>query len=141
MPASALDVVKPAFEHMVQQLFKPFRWGQWVRLAITGLLAGELSGAGGCSFQIPGSVPPRDRSGQFLAQAVIGRNVVLIALLVLLVIALVVALMYISSRMRFVLFDSIVSKECRIRRYWAAHGDAALRYFGFQLLFTLALAV
>jgi len=126
---------------MVQQLFRPFRWDQWVRLSITGLLAGELSGAGGCSFQIPGGARSRDGADQFLAQAVIARNVVLISLAIFVGIALVIALVYVSSRMRFVLFDSIVAKECRIRRYWAAHGEAAYRYFGFQLLFILTVAV
>src|SRR5215475_6118846 len=45
---------------------------------------------------------------------------------------------YISSRMRFVLFDSVVAKECHIRRYWAQRGAPAFRYFAFQLLLALA---
>ena len=42
MPISAVDAISPAFEHTKQQLFKPFRFGQWTRLAFVGLLAGEL---------------------------------------------------------------------------------------------------
>ena len=135
MPASAVDVIRPAFEHTVRQLFKPFRFGQWVRLAFTGLLAGELGSSGGCSFRFPWRPP--SRSGQFLAQAVPRIGLlwfVAIAILVLLAIVLLIAFMYISSRMRFVLFDSVVAKECHIRRYWAQRGDPALRYFLFQLL-------
>ena len=46
MPISAMDSISLAFEHTKRQLFKPFRFGQWVRLAFVGLLAGEL-GSGG----------------------------------------------------------------------------------------------
>jgi hypothetical protein len=141
MPVSAVDVIRPAFDHTVRQLFKPFRLGQWVRLAFTGLLAGELGTSGGCSFQIPWRPP--NRSDQFLGQVLIPRTglwFVAIALLALLALVLVIALIYISSRMRFVLFDSVVAKECHIRRYWAQRGAPAFRYFAFQLLLVLAVA-
>jgi hypothetical protein len=140
MPASAVDVIRPAFDHTVRQLFKPFRLGQWVRLAITGLLAGELGTPGGCSAQIPWRPP--NRSDQLLAQAVIPRGglwFAAIVLLVLLALVLVIALIYISSRMRFVLFDSVVAKECNIRRYWAQRSGPAFRYFAFQLLLIMAI--
>ena len=138
MPASAVDVIRPAFDHTVRQLFKPFGLGQWVRLAVTGLLAGELGTPGGCSAQIP--FRPPNRSDQLLAQALprTGLWFAAIVLLVLLALVLVIALIYISSRMRFVLFDSVVAKECHIRRYWAQRSGPALRYFAFQLLLITA---
>src|SRR5882672_5814699 len=73
MPLSAIDTISVAFEHTKQQLFRPFRWGQWVRLAVLGLLTGELSSGGGCggggnSFSVPVPNPqtPR-RSDEFMA--------------------------------------------------------------------------
>src|SRR5215475_6118845 len=93
MPVSAVDVIRPAFDHTVRQLFKPFRLGQWVRLAFTGLLAGELGTSGGCSFQIPWRPP--NRSDQFLGQVLIPRTglwFVAIVLLALLALVLVIAL-------------------------------------------------
>ena len=48
MPTSAVDSITLAIEHTKQQLFKPFRIGQWTALAFVGLLAGEL-GANGCN--------------------------------------------------------------------------------------------
>jgi hypothetical protein len=134
MPVSAVDVVRPAMDHSVRQLFKPFRLGQWIRLAFTGLLAGELGTSGGCSFQLPWR--PSNRSEQFLAQGVASRNLLLalgIAALVVLGLALVVALLYVSSRMRFVLFDSVIARECRIRQFWRNRSVPAFRYFVFQL--------
>ena len=143
MPASAADVVSPAFKHTRQQLFKPFRFGQWVRLAIIGLLAGELGSAGGCGVQLPWR-PRSDGSQSLLAQAAIPRGPLFIlgvSALILLGIILLVALIYISSRMRFVLFDSVVAKECRIRRFWAERRSQGLNYFLFQLLFTVAMFI
>src|ERR1700674_5806487 len=50
---SAVDVIGPAFDGVKQQLFKPFRMSQWLRLAITGLLAGEMGVGGACTFRSP----------------------------------------------------------------------------------------
>ena len=140
MPSSAADVVSPAFEHTIQQLFKPFRLGQWTRLGITGLLAGELGSAGGCSFQIP-SIPQSGNSSEnFLAQGLPSVNAVALAAIVLTIVLgaiLLVALIYVNSMMRFVLFDSVIAKECHIRRYWAQRREPGFRYFVWQLLFTL----
>src|SRR4029077_9245427 len=61
-----------------------------------------------------------------------------IGLAVVLVLVLILALTYISSRMRFVLFDTVVHGECRIREYWSRRSEPALRYFLFQILFGLA---
>jgi hypothetical protein len=141
MPTSAADVIRPAFQHMVQQLFRPFRFGQWARLAVTGFLAGELSGSGGCSLQVPWRPRGGDRPELFLIQAApAARRLLFAALpfLILLAIVFFIVLIYINSRMRFVLFDSVVSKECHIKRFWAQRREPAFRYFLFQLLFALA---
>jgi hypothetical protein len=143
MPASATTVVTPAFEHTIQQLFKPFRLGQWTRLAVTGLLAGELGGLSGMSsgLQLP-SIPRNADGSQFLAQALPIANVlfiVLAGLLIMLGAVLFVLFIYVSSIMRFVLFDSVMAKECHIRRFWNARQEPGFRYFVFQLLFSLSL--
>jgi hypothetical protein len=44
---------------------------------------------------------------------------------------------YINSRMRFVLFDSIIAKECHIREYWARRRDVGWKFFIWQFLFSL----
>jgi hypothetical protein len=146
MPASAADVIKPAFEHMKQQLFQPFRLGQWVKIALVGLLAGEITGGGGFGFQLPWRPRGTNRPDQFLAQAVPANAVLLaigIALLVVIGIILVLVLLYVSSMMRFVLFDSVVNKACHVRRYWRQRRQQGFRFFLFQLLFavTVLLAI
>ena len=54
MPISAVDCVQPALQHTREQVFTRFRFGQWSRLALVGILAAELH-VGGCGFGNLGS--------------------------------------------------------------------------------------
>ena len=45
--------------------------------------------------------------------------------------------LYISSVMRFILFDSVITKECHIRKGWTLHRHHGLQLFGWQLLISL----
>ena len=65
----------------------------------------------------------------------------LIALLIVLGIVFWILFLYVSSVMRFILFDSVIAKHCEIRRGWARRHGAGLRYFVWQLLFLLAMVV
>jgi len=51
-PVTAIQAMTPAFERTKKQLFQPFRFSHWWRLALTSLLAGEL-GSGGNWGNIP----------------------------------------------------------------------------------------
>lgn len=141
MPISAVDSITLALDHTKQQLFRPFRLAQWTKLAFVGLLAGEL-GSGGCNpsnfnFQphhsharFPGSLP----ADPALLAA-------LIAAAVIAALATGIILLYVNSVMRFALFDSIVTRECRIRWEWNYRLRHGWRYFVWRLgyiLLTLA---
>jgi hypothetical protein len=47
--------------------------------------------------------------------------------------------MYVSSVMRFILFDSVMAKQCQIRRGWTLRQRPGWRYFVWQVLFSLAM--
>ena len=140
MPISAVDAINPAFEHAKTQLLKPFRFGQWVRLAFVGFLAGEMGSGGGCNsnWRWPETHHPRG-GGQIhtlFAETPISQlwnhlamSVGMITFLIVAGLALLVVFAYISSVMRFILFDSIIAKECRIRRGWAARKREGMRLF------------
>jgi hypothetical protein len=137
MAIPAVDVISTAFEHAKQQLFRPFRLGQWTRLAVVGLLAGET--VGGCNLNFSSRSPftPRSGGSQAFVQAALARGPLVVAaigILILLGLALIVALVYVSSMMRFVLFDSVVTRECHIRRFWRQRTQAGLLYFVWQLV-------
>jgi len=135
---SAVDAIYPAIEHTKKQLFQPFRFGQWTKLALVGLLAGELGSGGGCNRnnfnlnQHPGA-------HHFMDSGLSGIDpTVLVGLITVLVAAgliLGIVLMYISSVMRFILFDSVMAKECRIREGWSRRQGPGLRYFLWKLAY------
>jgi hypothetical protein len=139
LPISAIEAISPAIEHTRKQLLLPFRFGQWMRLAFVGLLAGELSSGGGCSMprfpsgshggagQLPGW-------GSFDPALFAG----LIAILIFSALVLGIVFMYISSVMRFILFDSVLAKECHVRDGWNGRQGPGWRYFVWKLLYALA---
>ncbi len=141
MPISAVDAIDPAFRHTREQLLHPFRAAQWAKLAFVGFIAGELS-SGGCntgSFRSPsgpsGGQPfPVPHPNLMLYAG-------LIAVLIGLAAVLWIVFLYVSSVMRFILFDSVIAKRCEIRRGWARRQEAGLRYFVWQILFLLAMVV
>jgi hypothetical protein len=100
----------------------PFRFWQWTKLAVVGLLAGELGSGGGfngSNFHFPrhpGRLPHSLRRS--LSGIDLPLLAGLIAVVVIAAFTLGIILMYIGSVMRFVLFDSILAKECRIRQGW-----------------------
>jgi hypothetical protein len=125
---------------------KPFRFGQWVRLAFVGLLAGEIGSGGGCNsggFHMPATHHPRGGPQTIhtaFATPVFPHTAISIGLIVFLVLAglvLLVALMYVSSVMRFVLFESIVARVCHIREGWARHRQHGFQLFVWQISFAL----
>lgn len=138
MPISAVDTISLAFQHAKRQLLQPFRFGQWVRLAFVGLLAGELGS--GSNFNFPSSFTGPHQNSPFpsgipkIDPAILAG---LIGVLVVTGLVLFVVMTYISSVMRFILFDSVLTGECHIRAGWGRRQDAGWKFFLWQLGFTL----
>jgi hypothetical protein len=141
-PRSAFDLVLPAFEHAKAQVW-PFHWPQWWRLAIVGILAGELGGFGcGASSPLPGpgtygspQLPPFwNPAGA--ASISVGLAIVLGLLLFALLAVVVVTLTYINSRFRFILIAAVVERQCHgIRAGWRRWRHVGHRFFLWQLAF------
>jgi hypothetical protein len=138
--------MNPAFAHTKQQLLQPFGFAQWARLAFVGLLAGEMSSGGGCNTNInlpswPGRSPASPHIHTAFLPAQWTSHPVLVvgsvAILIVVVLALLVLLTYVSSVMRFILFDSVIAKECHIRQGWTRRQRPGLRLFVWQILFML----
>jgi len=144
LPITAVDSITLAVEHTRQQLFKPFQIAQWTKLAFVGLLAGEL-GSSGCNrsnFNFPrhpGASPHLRFPGSLgIDPALLAA---LITALIIAALAIGIILMFVGSVMRFILFDSIIARECHIRWGWSRRLGPGWRYFVwkfFYLLLTLA---
>lgn len=141
MPISATDTIALAFQHTKRQLLQPFRFGQWVRLAFVGLLAGE-AGSGGFNFPSSFNFPQHGGSSRhFAAQGFPQIDPMVLAGLITTLVAaglvFVIVMIYVSSVMRFILFDSVLAKECHIREGWRRRQGPGWRYFLWQLGFML----
>lgn len=145
MPLSAVDCVQPALQHTRDQLFRPFRFGQWSRLALVGFLAAELH-TSGCNFNGFNFPMPQQRRDQEFASAAfpsidparIAQMAGLIAAIVVLVIILFFVFLYLNSIFRFILFDSVIKKRCSIGAGWSRWHRAGRRYFVWQLVLLIA---
>jgi hypothetical protein len=144
LPISAADAIDPAFRHAREQLFLPFRFGQWARLALVGFLAGELGSGGSCRLNYPMNTHHADTQQTFVAQiwpSQLSSHPALFTgmMLALILIGLVLGVLftYIGSVMRFILFDSIIARECHIRAGWARRKGPGLRLFWWQIVFML----
>src|SRR5436190_3638563 len=98
------------------------------------MLAGELGSSGGCNVPSNFQMPKSDGgSDKFLDPGLWNHNPAVVAGLitigVVVGVVLWVVFLYLNSRMRFVLSDSIITKECRIREYWRRRRELGNRYF------------
>ncbi|HJX84023.1 MAG TPA: hypothetical protein VJ723_06745, partial [Candidatus Angelobacter sp.] len=67
----------------------------------------------------------------------IGNYVWIIVCVVLLFVAVSLIFLYLFSRFRFILFDTVINKQAIIRRGWHQYGSQAGRYFVFWIVYTL----
>jgi MFS family permease len=141
-PITAVQAMTPAFERTKQQLFRPFRFSHWWRLALTALLAGEMSSGGNWGNSGNWNVPGRAGKGKdfFLLAAppwmewhdYLGVIVAVVALGLL----LGVVFIYISSVFRFILFDSVLTERVRIGEGWRRWQDRGGHFFLWQIGFS-----
>jgi hypothetical protein len=146
LPVSASDAISPAYQRAKQQLFHPFRFGRWARLAFVGILAGEAGNGGGCNSNFSAPWPNHPQGSPTIYHSILpplfanhpAYLVGLIALLAVLMFGLTLIFLYINSIMRFILFDSVISGECRVRRGWVRRRPHGRRLFRWQVLLMLA---
>lgn len=140
---NAVDAISPAFKLTKLNLFSPYRWSFWWRVAVLGFLTGEISSGGGGApnFNIPNFPPPQHRGGDQLS--FLGRSMpnfdphllwILIPLLVVGMLIVMLLFMYLASVCRFILLEAVLNGQISIREAWGRWKDQGARFFGFQLV-------
>lgn len=123
---SAADAIAPAIQRTRTFLFRPFRWGTFLKLCLVALVTEGLgnfrsSGGGGHGQrQGPGIHPPFDFTPEWIAA------MVAMAVLVMLLGCL---LFYVITRLRFAYFYSLVHNTQEIRPGWHLYRPQAVRFF------------
>lgn len=129
---SAIDAIQPAIELTKQRLFNPARYSMWWRIALLGVFSGELSGGGG-NFHGGGFHAPATHSHHF-GRPEIGAIIAAALIIAAIALVCVIVFTYISSILRFVLFDAALTGRHRIRAGWRMWRERALPYFRLQIL-------
>lgn len=118
-------------------LFRPFRFKTWMIMGVIGWLAGEgMSGGFNFSFPMGGHLPSKPApgpSGPEGSHFPVGLFVLFIAVVVFVGLIIAVAFIYLFSRFRFVLYESVVSGHIGVDPGWKKYREQAQRYFWFWI--------
>jgi hypothetical protein len=141
---SAVDSVSLAIQRTRDFLFRPFRWGTYLKLGLVAIITegiGSNSGSSKHGGPSPGHGPiinsPFDIPPVWIAAAVAA---------VLLAILLCLVIFYLVTRLRFAFFHCLVHNIKEIRPGWRLYREQAMRFFwlsvgvGFSYLLLLVLA-
>jgi hypothetical protein len=139
---SCVDCVEPALGLMRKRLFAPFRFSYWWRIAILGVLAGELSsgnkGGGGGGNGLQGKMPHKGM--EHFDPAWIAQHWNLIFGLIGGAIVLALLCFYINSVLRFVLYEAVLRDKAHIREGFARWTEQGFEYFCFRLMLSVPFA-
>ncbi|HLY91712.1 MAG TPA: hypothetical protein VKQ89_00500 [Candidatus Angelobacter sp.] len=146
---SAVNAVSPAMSRVSSMLFKSFRLGTWLKMGFIGLLGGGVvAGGGNFNFRGPITHVQRNPSGgstgdplaeieRVLRSIHVADYVHAIMIAFIIGMALALIFLYLFSRFRFVLFDSVITQQPVVGRGWRMYASQANRFFGFWLVFRL----
>jgi hypothetical protein len=145
---SAVDSVKAAIELIKKLLFTPFRFGHWWRMGLLAMACGEMFSGCSSNINLPGELAKRQpRTFSFEGGpsplpnfSSIDWNVIAPLLTIVLAGGVVLAFvhMYVSSVLRFVMYDAVLTGDFRLLYGWNKWHRQGVRLFWFKFLVSLA---
>ena len=130
---SAADSVSLAIQRTREFLFRPFRWGTYLKLGLVAIItegsANSFRSSGGGGGQSSGHGPiissPLDIPPVYVAAMVAAAlGVILLSLWIF----------YLITRMRFAFFHCLISNTKEIRPGWDLYREPALRFFWLNVM-------
>lgn len=124
---SAADAISPAIQRTKTFLFRPFRWGTYLKLSLVAVLTdgfgGSFNSSGGGghgSSQGPDILPSFHPSPGWIAVIATGS---------VLMIVLGIVIFYLITRLRFAFFHCLIHNIKEIRPGWRLYRSQAGRFF------------
>ncbi len=136
---SAPDAVSPAIQRTRDFLFRPFRWGTYLKLGLVAIItegigsnfnsshgghAQEHGPAAHAPFNLPSGGPNLHSPFHLAPEAIVA---IVAAVLLALVLAAIVA--YLVTRLRFAFFHCLIHNVKEIRPGWYLYREQATRFF------------
>ncbi len=136
---SPANCVSPAFSLMRKRLFQPFRFGYWSRIAVLGVLTGELStsGSGGGGGQHSTAAYGNPVPGHGFDPTWIAQHWNLILGVIGAIFVLAILFFYIGSVLRFVLYEAVLRDKASIHEGFARWREQGFEYFSFRLMLVI----
>jgi hypothetical protein len=128
---SAVDAVSLAVQRTKEFLFRPFRWGTFLKL---GLVAIVTEGLGNNFHSSKHSNQPSEH-GPMLSSPFNLPHEWIAAIVAAVLVALVVSMVifYVVTRLRFAFFHCLIHNTKEIRPGWGLYGSQAMRFFWLNL--------
>ena len=130
---------------MNAMLFRPFRIKTWIKIGFIGWLAGGAASGGNFNYRGGGPWPGGHEFDDLwrkiydsIQSIHIGEFIWIIVVLATIGLIVSIVFLYLFSRFRFILLDTVISGNADIGRGWRRYRDQAHRFFGFWLVYTLA---
>jgi len=132
---TAPEAISPALNRTASLLFRPFRWGTFLKLCAVAVVTEGLSNfqgrGGGGGHPMPGAAPQVMMSfPPGLIPMLIGFGVLFLVVIVL--------LCYLIVRLRFALFECLVRQSPYLRPGWHRYREQAWRFFLFSIVVGIA---
>ena len=134
---SAVDAVSPAIERTKEFLFRPFKWGTYLKLGLVAIITEGLGsnfhsssthvdhGGGNGEWHGPAGFPPFHWTPACIA---------VIVAIALVAILLSIFLFYLITRLRFAFFHCLVSNTKEIKPGWRLYRGQAARFFWLNIV-------
>jgi hypothetical protein len=140
MPAiSAFDVIGPAIQRTRAFLFRPFRWGTFLKLCLVALLTEGFGG--NFNFSMPGSQSPSHPHISPSQFNFTPERVAAIAAAALASVVLCFVIYYLITRLRFAYFHCLIHNTREIRPGWRLFRTQAFRFFWLNVVVGLCFLV
>jgi hypothetical protein len=131
---SASQAIAPAIERTRNLLFRPFRWGTYLKLCTVAVLT---EGFGG-NFNFSGPSNSSHSTGTPSPSTTLFHFtsgwIVLIVVAVAVGISIGIYIAYLLTRLRFALFHCLIHKTTEIRPGWRLYREQAMRFFELSLV-------
>ena len=129
---SASQAISPAIERTKSYLFRPFKWGTYLKLSLVACITEGFSS--NFNFNSGHHSSSGAGVGNFTGFHFTNEIIALIVLAVLVFIAACIFISYLVTRLRFAFFHCVAHQTKYIRPVWGLYRIQAMRYFKLSLI-------
>ena len=130
-PISAVDSVSLAIQRTRDFLFRPFRWGTYLKLGLVAIITEGIGSNSGSSKH--GGPPPGHGPMIYSPFNIPPVWIAAIVAAVLLAILISLVVFYLITRLRFAFFHCLIHNTKEIRPGWRIYREQATRFFWLNL--------